>query len=69
MTNKTVNRIADRLFQLESGASIQTNYWTGECTHVKRIPLKQIVIAILEHLELELDGKPSILRKPAQEIE
>ena len=66
MTNRTIEKIADRLFQLESKASVQTTYWTGGCTHVKRIQLKEIVIAILEHLELELDGKPSILRKKDQ---
>ena len=63
MTNKTIEKIADRLRSLESETSVQTTYWTGECTHIKRIQLKEIVIAILEHLELELDGKPSTLRK------
>ena len=63
MTSKTFDTTERRFNQLESATTVQVQYQDGETTTVTRIPLKRVVFALLEHLELELDGKPSILRK------
>ncbi|KKN78972.1 hypothetical protein LCGC14_0344480 [marine sediment metagenome] len=52
-----------RIFQLEDTTTVQATYWNGETTTVERLPLKKIVLAILEHLELGVDGKPNLLKR------
>ena len=61
--SKTVDKLAERIYQLEASNTIQTMHWNGECAEVSHIRLKKVILAVLEHLDLDMDGKMNVLCK------
>ena len=60
--SKFTENVNRRLYELESKSKIQTQYWNGETRFISRIPLKHIILGLLDHLDLEIDCKPSIIK-------
>ena len=60
--SKFTENVNRRLYELESKSKIETQYWNGETRFISRIPLRQIILGLLDHLDLEIDGKPNIIK-------
>ena len=59
--SKFTRDVTRRLYKLECGSRIQTEWNNNDMIFVDQIQLKRIVLAILDHLNLEIDHRPRFL--------
>ena len=63
MSKRVIQKLEDEIFQLDRKSSIQVQYWNGECTSIERVPVKRVVLAILDRLDLNLTGTACVLER------
>ena len=66
--SKFTDKLAQRMFQIESKGEIQVSSWNGECTRIECVPTKIFMFALMDYLDIEYDAKHRMMKlKPTEE--